>query len=103
MVKRVTNATIEALAAVEAAASQSGTGMPAEFPKLLYGRVVAEDIVALPPDLLARAAAAAYKHLTAKRRPGTPNLRFRDEAFSEHGRERQITILEVVNDNKAFL
>ncbi|KFC68121.1 hypothetical protein FG93_03745 [Bosea sp. LC85] len=103
MVKRVTNATIEALAAVEAAASQSATGMPAEFPKLLYGRVVAEDIVALPPDLLARAADAAYKYLTAKRRPGTPNLRFRDEAFSQHGRERQITILEVVNDNKAFL
>lgn len=103
MPKRVTNASLEAVAAIEAVAAQAATGMPADFPKLIYGRVVAEDLVALPPDLLARAAAAAYKHLTVKRRIGSPNLRFRDEAFQQGGRERQITILEVVNDNKAFL
>ncbi len=103
MAKRLTNATGEAIAAIEAAASRVKTDMPADFPRLLYGRVVAEDLVALPADLLARAAAAAYEHLTARRATGAPNLRFRDESLTQDGRERQITILEVVNDNRAFL
>jgi glutamate dehydrogenase len=103
MGKRVTNATAAAVAAIEAAASTLGSAMPAEFPRLLYGRSVAEDLEALPPDMLARAAAAAYEHLIAPRPPETINLRFRDEGFSSEGRERQLTILEVVNDNKPFL
>lgn len=103
MAKRVTSATVAAVAAIETAAQQAGGPMPATFPSLLFGRVVAEDLVALPPDMLARAAAAAYEHLTAARPPETINLRFRDEAFDSEGRQRQSTILEVVNDNKAFL
>ena len=103
MAKREANATAAAVTAIEAAARELGSAMPADFPKLLYGRTVAEDLVALPPDLLAHAADAAYAHLTSKRKPGEPNLRFRDEAVKEEGRERQITILEVVNDNKPFL
>lgn len=103
MAKREANATAAAVTAIEAAARELGSAMPAEFPKLLYGRTVAEDLVALPPELLARAAEAAYAHLTGRRKPGEPNLRFRDEAVKEDGRERQITILEVVNDNKPFL
>lgn len=103
MGKRVTNATAAAVAAIEAAASGLGGAMPAQFPRLLYGRAVAEDLDAPPPDMLARAAAAAFEHLSAPRQPEAINLRFRDESFSEDGRERQLTILEVVNDNKAFL
>ncbi|SEG82537.1 NAD-glutamate dehydrogenase [Bosea lathyri] len=103
MAKRVTNATAAAIAAIEAAASGLGSAMPQEFPRLLFGRAVAEDLDALPPDMLARAAAAAYDHLIAPRKPETINLRFRDDGFSSEGRERQLTILEVVNDNKAFL
>lgn len=103
MAEPMTKTTIEALAAIEAAAAQLGSAMPPEFPRLLFGRTVAEDLVALPPAMLARAAAASYEHLVQRRAPNTPNLRFRDEAFSEDGRERQITILEVVNDNRAFL
>ncbi|WP_100959297.1 NAD-glutamate dehydrogenase [Bosea sp. FBZP-16] len=103
MAKREANATAAAVTAIEAAAQKLGSAMPADFPKLLYGRTVAEDLVALPPELLARAANAAYVHLTGNRKPGEPNLRFRDEAVNEDGRERQITILEVVNDNKPFL
>ncbi|TCR60340.1 NAD-glutamate dehydrogenase [Bosea sp. BK604] len=103
MTELVTNATVEAVNAIEAAAAGLDSGMPPEFPRLLFGRTVAEDLVALPPAMLARAAAEAYRHLSATRAPNTPNLRFRDESFSEDGRERQITILEVVNDNRAFL
>lgn len=103
MAKREANATAAAVTAIEAAARELGSAMPQEFPKLLYGRTVAEDLAALPADLLARAADAAYAHLTSRRRPGEPNLRFRDEAVPEGERERQITILEVVNDNKPFL
>lgn len=103
MTERVTNATAEAIAAIEAVAAQAASGMPAEFPRLLYGRTVAEDLIAVPPGLLARAAAGAYQHLTDTRAPNTPNLRFRDESFDKDGREQQITILEVVNDNRAFL
>ena len=52
MAKREANATAAAVTAIEAAARGLGSAMPAEFPKLLYGRTVAEDLVALPPDLL---------------------------------------------------
>ncbi|CAN7694783.1 NAD-glutamate dehydrogenase [Bosea sp. LjRoot9] len=103
MAKRVMNATAAAIAAIEAAASQSGGALPAEFVRLLFGRVVAEDLDALPPAMLARTAIAAYDHLTAARAPGAINLRFYDESFDSEGRERQLTILEVVNDNKPFL
>ena len=103
MGKRVTNATATAVAAIETAASGLKAAMPAEFPRLLYGRSVAEDLEALPPALLARAAAAAYEHLTGPRKPETINLRFRDDEFGTDGRDHQITILEVVDDNKPFL
>jgi glutamate dehydrogenase len=103
MAKRVTNATAHAVAAIEAAASARNSAMPADFPRLLFGRAAAEDLEAMPPELLARAAESAYDQLTAPRPAETINLRFHDEAFEAEGRQRQITILEVVNDNKAFL
>ena len=58
MGKRVTNATAGAIAAIEAAATGLKSAMPAEFPRLLFGRAVAEDLEALPADMLARAAEA---------------------------------------------
>jgi glutamate dehydrogenase len=103
MGKRVSNATAAVVSAIEAAAASLPGPMPPEFPRLLYGRAVAEDLEALPPDLLARTAAAAYEHLAAPRRAETINLRFRDESFSTQDREHQLTILEVVNENKPFL
>ncbi|MFJ5368011.1 NAD-glutamate dehydrogenase [Bosea sp. CER48] len=103
MGKRVTNATAGAIAAIEAAATGLKSAMPAEFPRLLFGRSVAEDLEALPPEMLARAAAAAYEHLAEARRPESINLRFRDDEVGQGERQRQVTILEVVNDNKPFL
>ncbi len=102
MTQRATNAADQAIAEIEAAA-RAGEPIPDGFPRLLYGRTVAEDLLAVPPELLARAAVAAYEHLTDRRAPNTPNLRFHDEAFVRGGREHQLTILEVVNDNRPFL
>ena len=102
MAKRDIDATAAAVARIEAAA-EALTAMPPGFPALLYGRVVAEDLSALPPETLARVASAAYEHLTAPRQPGEINLRLRDEAGGPDGGGRQLTILEVVNDNKPFL
>lgn len=103
MAKRETNATAAAVASIEAAARELKTAMPPEFPKLLYGRVVAEDLTALAPEMLVHAADAAYAHLSSRRKPGEANLRFRDDAVNEGERQRQITILEIVNDNMPFL
>ncbi len=103
MGKRVTNATAAAVSAIETAVAGLSGSTPPEFARLLYGRAVAEDLEALPAALLARTAAAAYEHLCAPRRPEQINLRFRDESFTADGREHQLTILEVVNENKPFL
>ncbi len=46
MAKRVTNATAAAIAAIETAASGLTGTMPADFPRLLFGRSVAEDLEA---------------------------------------------------------
>lgn len=102
MAKRLTNATKAAVAAIEAAASPD-LGLPPDFIGLLYGRVAAEDLVALPAPMLARSAAAAYAHLASPRPPEAITLQFRDEAFERDGLQRQLTVLEVINDNKAFL
>ncbi|AMJ62141.1 NAD-glutamate dehydrogenase [Bosea sp. PAMC 26642] len=103
MAKRLTNATAAAVAAIEACAAQDHPAMPADFPRLLFGRAAAEDLVAPPADMLARAAAYAYGLLVEPRPHDEIRLRFRDEAFSIGERERQVTILEIVNDNKPFL
>ena len=44
MGKRVTNATAAAVSAIESAAADHPGAMPPEFPRLLYGRAVAEDL-----------------------------------------------------------
>ncbi len=103
MGKRVTNATAGAIAAIEAAATGLKSSMPAEFPRLLFGRSVAEDLEALPAEMLARTAADAFEHLAQPRKPDSINLRFRDEEYGEGERKNQLTVLEVVNDNKPFL
>ena len=103
MAKRVTNATIAAVAAIEASAAALSAKLPADFPRLLYGRVAAEDLIALPADMLARTAEAAHDYLTEPRKPDSVRLRFHDETYAEEGRDRQVTILDVLNDNKPFL
>jgi len=71
-----------------------------EFARDLFGRVPAEDLAKLSASELADLAQSAYGHLGALRPPGTVNIRLID-GNSEGSRE--LTVVEVVNDNMPFL
>ena len=103
MGKRTSKANDAAVGAIEAAAAGSGGALPDGFVRLLFGRVVPEDLAALAPEGLAADALAAYENLAAPRAAGAVNLSLRDAVLLRDGRERQVTILDVVNDNKPFL
>src|SRR6478752_182264 len=91
--------TAEAAAILAAGNSQ----VPPSFVVDLFGRVPPEDLAAYAPGTLAELAAAAFAHLKAPRPAGTPDLRLVDLEVERGGRRRDVTVLEVVNDNMAFL
>ncbi|SFG43754.1 NAD-glutamate dehydrogenase [Methylobacterium gossipiicola] len=77
---------------------------PGGFVRDLFGRVPPEDLAPYPPEALADLALAARQHLAAPRRPGTPcDLRLSDLTVDRDGRPRELTVVEVVNDNRPFL
>jgi glutamate dehydrogenase len=76
----------------------------AAFQNLLFGRVDAQDLALCPADARRLLAEAAWRHLAAPR-PGErrqPDLRLTDHDIAGHP-GREITVLEVVNDNMPFL
>ena len=77
--------------------------VPPQFIQDLFGRVPAEDLAPYAPGDLAEIAAAAYAHLSAARTAGVPDIRLIDFEVERAGRRRDITVLEVVNDNMPFL
>ncbi len=91
--------TAEAAAILAAGNSQ----VPPSFVVDLFGRVPPEDLAAYAPGTLAELAAAAFAHLKAPRPAGSPDLRLVDLEVERGGRRRDVTVLEVVNDNMAFL
>ncbi|HEX2136822.1 MAG TPA: NAD-glutamate dehydrogenase [Microvirga sp.] len=91
--------TAEAAAVLEA----SRTAVPPSFVVDLFGRVPAEDLAAYSPQTLAELAVAAYGHLKAPRTGGGPDLRLIDLEIERTGRRRDVTVIEVVNDNMPFL
>ncbi len=90
---------------IEAAAEIVGQqGGPGGFVRDLFGRVTPEDLAPYPADALADLAAKARAFLADPRRPGDPaRMRLSDAELVRDGRRREVTILEVVNDNRAFL
>ena len=77
---------------------------PGGFVRDLFGRVPPEDLAPYPPEALADLALAARQHLAAPRLPGTPcDLRLSDLTVDRDGRPRELTVVEVVNDNRPFL
>ena len=89
---------------IEAAASVvGGRGGRGGFVVDLFGRVPPEDLAAYAPGTLAELAAAAFAHLKAPRPAGGPDLRLVDLEVERGGRRRDVTVLEVVNDNMPFL
>jgi glutamate dehydrogenase len=73
------------------------------FTDLLFGRVAAEDIAGYASEDLARFASGALAELATARIRHATRVNLRDEAISHAGIRREITIIEVVNDNMPFL
>ncbi|NEU12871.1 NAD-glutamate dehydrogenase [Methylobacterium sp. BTF04] len=87
-----------------AAALVEGRGEPSGFVRDLFGRVPPEDLVAYAPDALAALAIAARATLAVPRgSEGSASVRLSDVTATRDGRNRDLTILEVVNDNRPFL
>ncbi len=91
--------TAEAVAVLKA----GHKAIPPTFVRDLYGRVPPEDLAAYSPATLADLAAAAYEHLQAPRMGGGEDIRLVDQEVEREGRRRDVTVLEIVNDNMPFL
>jgi glutamate dehydrogenase len=76
---------------------------PSGFAALLYSRADPQDLARCSPDDLVRVAASGYRHLAEPRLPGQSSIRLLDEQLAGGDRPREITVLEVVNDNMPFL
>jgi len=88
-------------AAADLVTGQGGTG---GFVRDLFGRVPPEDLSPYPADALADLAGRARDFLAAPRHPGDPaRLRLSDLTLSRDGKQRDVTVLEIVNDNRPFL
>ncbi|HZY23510.1 MAG TPA: NAD-glutamate dehydrogenase domain-containing protein, partial [Beijerinckiaceae bacterium] len=89
----------------EAGALVAGAGrdVPREFVRTLFGRVPEEDLAPYTPQALADLAATAYEHLSAPRRNDGADLRLIDREIERGGGRRDITAIEVVNENMPFL
>ncbi len=75
----------------------------ADFARILFGRVPADDLAPYPPQVLAELAAAARSHLSLPRRPGMGSVRLTDRELDLGGARRELTILEAINDDMPFL
>ena len=63
-----------------------------------------EDVAPYPGDALAELAVRARAFLSEPRKPGDPaRLRLSDTELVRDGRSREVTIVEVINDNRPFL
>ena len=76
---------------------------PPGFAALLFSRTDPRDLARCSPDDLVRVAVSAYRHLAEPRVPGQSSIRLLDEEITGDDRLREITVLEVVNDNMPFL
>src|SRR5262252_239962 len=76
--------------------------VPEDFVAALFAYAVPEDLMRYDPRQLAELAANAWS-LLAVRKPGVPKIRL--EAFDPtgHGRLRNDSVLEIVNDDMPFL
>ncbi|WP_342165666.1 NAD-glutamate dehydrogenase [Methylobacterium sp. SD21] len=82
----------------------TGQGGPGGFVRDLFGRVPPEDLSPYPADALADLAGRAREFLAAPRHPGDPaRLRLSDLTLPRDGKQRDVTVLEIVNDNRPFL
>ncbi|WP_342361093.1 NAD-glutamate dehydrogenase [Terrarubrum flagellatum] len=76
---------------------------PSTFADLLFARASAEDISAFDASFRKDAAAIAYSHLSSPRAPQTHNITLSDLTATINGQPRDLTLIEIVNDNMPFL
>ncbi|MBM6593771.1 NAD-glutamate dehydrogenase [Microvirga pudoricolor] len=88
--------------AQETIAALKDSDVPDTFVQDLFGRVPSEDLAPYTPGTLAGLASAAYEHLKAPRSGGA-DIRLVDLEVEHEGRRKDVTVLEVVNDNMPFL
>ncbi len=74
-----------------------------EFLTVLFARADAQDLARYTPQDLQQLAAGAYAHLAEPRQPGHVDIRLIDYVVVGAGAPREITVLEVINDNMPFL
>src|SRR5580692_5917002 len=92
-------------ALIDAAAARLAerADIPKTFVRALFARAVPEDFLPYPPAEVAAVAERAWS-LLAIRRPGTSKLRFESPAGAVAGdRLKDISVLEIVNDDMPFL
>ncbi len=77
--------------------------VPAGFEELLLGRVDPQDLSACSPADRRLLAQAAYRRLAAPRAPGRPAITLTELHLEGTSGPREITVLEVINDNMPFL
>jgi glutamate dehydrogenase len=79
-------------------------GGPGGFVADLFGRVPPEDLAPYTPQALADLALAARAHLAEPRSAGAASgIAVSDRTVEREGRPRDLTIVEIVNDNRPFL
>ncbi|MFN3686719.1 NAD-glutamate dehydrogenase [Salinarimonas sp.] len=103
-----TDAALGAIAAATAAlAEEQSRQAPPRMVDDLFGQTPAEDLGRYEPAELATLAASAYDHLRAPRSAGGDgprhDVRVVDVEFRRDGRSREITVVEIVNDDMPFL
>ncbi|MGL4444407.1 MAG: NAD-glutamate dehydrogenase, partial [Alsobacter sp.] len=76
---------------------------PPGFERSLFGRVSPADLDQYPPAEVSAFAAVAWAHLREKHEAGRDSIRLVDRDVMCNGRPRDLTILQVVNDNMPFL
>ena len=70
----------------------------------LFGRVPPEDLAPYSADAVADLATTARAHLAEPRRAGDPaSIRILDARVARDGDDRDLCVVSVVNDNRAFL
>ncbi len=83
-------------------ASVSGA-MPPSFERSLLGNASPADLAQYGPEAIALFAADAWDHLAAPHAAGRESIRLIDRDVMVQGRLRDLTVLQVVNDNMPFL
>ena len=80
--------------------ASAADGPPEDFVEALFGRTALADLAPFAPAGLAALAQGAWTHLTGARTIGGHDIRLSDHDFGGAG---DITVLEIVNDDMAYL